>query len=235
MCINSSLTTLGNCIYKLTEDPIPKHIPYRESKLTQLLHDSLGGNSKTALLICCSPSSTNYAESISTLRFGQRAKRMRNHATVNIIKSVVQYERESKEIKKEIMKLLKILEMCAYDVHKGLLGQLTIENCTSYVKLLELKRNFVSDGGGRNAFQNMANMIKNSSSNFLNLFPSVLKLRREIASQNKVIVLFVCVLHIVCYTHYVYSSCTCILMYFSFICFSFFIAIIHCCDWKTNS
>ena len=50
------------------------HIPYRESKLTRVLQESLGGNAKTCLIITCSPSNYNEAESLSTLRFGLRAK-----------------------------------------------------------------------------------------------------------------------------------------------------------------
>ena len=56
--INKSLTTLGLVIYKLT-DGKSTHIPYRDSKLTQILQETLGGNSKTALLVTCSPSIFN--------------------------------------------------------------------------------------------------------------------------------------------------------------------------------
>jgi kinesin family protein 5 len=71
--INKSLTTLGMVINALT-DGKSTHIPYRESKLTRVLQESLGGNAKTALIITASPSSYNDAETLSTLRFGLRAK-----------------------------------------------------------------------------------------------------------------------------------------------------------------
>lgn len=71
--INKSLTTLGQVINNLT-DSKKTHIPYRESKLTRILQESLGGNSKTCLIITCSPSRYNEAETLSTLRFGLRAK-----------------------------------------------------------------------------------------------------------------------------------------------------------------
>ena len=71
--INKSLTTLGMFINSLT-DGKSTHIPYRESKLTRVLQESLGGNAKTALIITASPSSYNDAETLSTLRFGLRAK-----------------------------------------------------------------------------------------------------------------------------------------------------------------
>jgi kinesin family protein 5 len=71
--INLSLTTLGMVINSLT-DPKCKHVPYRDSVLTRVLSESLGGNSKTHLIITCSPSVYNESETISTLRFGMRAK-----------------------------------------------------------------------------------------------------------------------------------------------------------------
>jgi kinesin family member 5 len=60
-----------------------KHIPYRDSKLTRILQESLGGNSRTTLIINCSPSSYNEAETLSTLRFGIRAKSIKNTARIN--------------------------------------------------------------------------------------------------------------------------------------------------------
>lgn len=71
--INKSLTTLGMVINCLT-DGKSTHVPYRESKLTRVLQESLGGNAKTVLIITASPSSYNDAETLSTLRFGLRAK-----------------------------------------------------------------------------------------------------------------------------------------------------------------
>mmetsp|Transcript_20989 Transcript_20989/g.9636 ORF Transcript_20989/g.9636 Transcript_20989/m.9636 type:complete len:139 (+) Transcript_20989:350-766(+) len=78
--INKSLTTLGKVISSLVEGKFP---PYRDSKLTRVLKESLGGNSKTALIIACSPSAFNSEETLSTLRFGTRAKQVKNHAIVN--------------------------------------------------------------------------------------------------------------------------------------------------------
>jgi Kinesin motor domain/Ankyrin repeats (3 copies)/Ankyrin repeat len=80
--INLSLSALGNVINALT-DGKSTHIPYRDSKLTRTLQECIGGNSKTTLVIQCSPSSFNELETLSTLRFGKRAKRIKNRATVN--------------------------------------------------------------------------------------------------------------------------------------------------------
>lgn len=80
--INKSLSALGMVINSLT-DGKSSHVPYRDSKLTRILQESLGGNSRTTLIINCSPSSYNDAETLGTLRFGMRAKSIKNKAKVN--------------------------------------------------------------------------------------------------------------------------------------------------------
>ncbi|ONK64565.1 uncharacterized protein A4U43_C07F27420 [Asparagus officinalis] len=85
--INKSLSALGNVINALTTGK-RSHIPYRSSKLTRILEDSLGGNSRTALLCCCSPSSSNTLESMSTLRFGTRAKLIKPQRQEEIFEEV---------------------------------------------------------------------------------------------------------------------------------------------------
>ncbi|XP_019440535.1 PREDICTED: kinesin-like protein KIN-1 isoform X2 [Lupinus angustifolius] len=77
--INKSLSALGNVVNSLTCSMQGKagHIPYRDSKLTRILQDALGGNARTALLCCCSPSAFNASESLSTFRFGARAKHIK--------------------------------------------------------------------------------------------------------------------------------------------------------------
>lgn len=89
--INQSLSALGNCIMALTKNK-KQHIPYRDSKLTFILRESLGGNTKTTLLIACSPHSFNLEETISTLRFGQRAKTIKNRVKINAQRSVAELE-----------------------------------------------------------------------------------------------------------------------------------------------
>ncbi|KAJ0406193.1 hypothetical protein P43SY_000377 [Pythium insidiosum] len=89
--INKSLSALGNVINALT-DSNSSHVPYRDSKLTRVLQESLGGNSKTNLIINVSPSSYNMSETISTLRFGNRAKSIKNKAVVNEQRSVEEYK-----------------------------------------------------------------------------------------------------------------------------------------------
>ncbi|XP_032325329.1 kinesin-like protein KIF7 isoform X2 [Camelus ferus] len=82
--INSSLLALGNVISALG-DPQRRgsHIPYRDSKITRILKDSLGGNAKTVMVACVSPSSSDFDETLNTLNYASRAQNIRNRATVN--------------------------------------------------------------------------------------------------------------------------------------------------------
>ncbi|XP_055305522.1 kinesin-like protein KIF3A isoform X3 [Sitodiplosis mosellana] len=80
--INLSLSVLGNVISALV-DGKSTHIPYRNSKLTRLLQDSLGGNSKTVMCASISPADSNYVETISTLRYASRAKSIQNRTHIN--------------------------------------------------------------------------------------------------------------------------------------------------------
>ena len=80
--INLSLSALGNVISALV-DGRSQHIPYRDSRLTRLLQDSLGGNTKTMMVACLSPADNNYEETISTLRYANRAKNIKNKPKIN--------------------------------------------------------------------------------------------------------------------------------------------------------
>ena len=80
--INLSLSALGNVISALV-DGKSSHIPYRDSKLTRLLQDSLGGNSNTLMVATVSPASYNFDETLSTLRYANRAKNIQNKPKIN--------------------------------------------------------------------------------------------------------------------------------------------------------
>ena len=73
---------MGNVISALV-DGKSQHIPYRDSKLTRLLQDSLGGNTKTVMLAAISPADYNYDETLSTLRYASRAKNIKNKPVIN--------------------------------------------------------------------------------------------------------------------------------------------------------
>ena len=99
--INKSLTTLGRVINNLT-DGKSQHIPYRESKLTRVLQESLGGNSKTCLIITCSPSIYNESETLSTLRFGERAKKIKNKPKINKEVTVAELQKLVDQLKENL-------------------------------------------------------------------------------------------------------------------------------------
>ena len=101
--INKSLTTLGRVINNLT-DGKSTHVPYRESKLTRVLQESLGGNSKTCLIITCSPSIYNESESLSTLRFGERAKKIKNKPKINKEITVAELQKLVEKLKEDLKK-----------------------------------------------------------------------------------------------------------------------------------
>nr|KJB64147.1 hypothetical protein B456_010G034800 [Gossypium raimondii] len=84
--INKGLLALGNVISALGDEKKRKeggHVPYRDSKLTRLLQDSLGGNSKTVMIACVSPADTNAEETLNTLKYANRARNIQNKAVVN--------------------------------------------------------------------------------------------------------------------------------------------------------
>jgi len=113
--INKSLTVLGNCISVLAEKAAGKAkgavVPYRDSNLTRILQNALGGNSKTIMICAISPSAVNYEESMSTLRYADRAKQIQNKAVVN--ESV--QDKIIRELKSENDKLKSLLLQAAKD------------------------------------------------------------------------------------------------------------------------
>ncbi|XP_007479404.2 kinesin-like protein KIF7 isoform X1 [Monodelphis domestica] len=105
--INSSLLALGNVISALG-DPHRKgsHIPYRDSKITRILKDSLGGNAKTVMIACISPSSSDFDETLNTLNYANRAQNIRNCARINCRREPEHVE----ELHLQIRSLQKALE-----------------------------------------------------------------------------------------------------------------------------
>ncbi|GAA5870165.1 hypothetical protein JCM16303_001913 [Sporobolomyces ruberrimus] len=106
--INRSLLALGNCINALCDSRGRGHIPYRDSKLTRLLKQSLGGNCKTVMIVCVSPSSFHYDETHNTLQYANRAKEIKTKAIRNVIsvdRHVAQYCQQIMRQTQEIERL----------------------------------------------------------------------------------------------------------------------------------
>ena len=97
--INKSLSALSNVIFALSEGKA-SHIPYRDSKLTRLLQEALGGNCRTALIINVSPARLNEAETISTMRFGKSAKKIKTRAHINKEQSAAELQLMLDAVKK---------------------------------------------------------------------------------------------------------------------------------------
>jgi len=104
--INQSLSALGNVVAALTDPKGRPHIPFRDSKLTRILEDSLGGNCKTTMTACISPAFDAFSETLSTIKFANRAKNIKNTAEVNVDldqKSLLRkYEKELMKLRSEL-------------------------------------------------------------------------------------------------------------------------------------
>ena len=122
--INRSLSALGNVIYALTDTKGRTHIPYRDSKLTRLLEDSLGGNCKTTMMAMISPAHDSFNESLSTLHFARRAKNIKNKPKINEDvdhKALIrQYEEELKKLRTELDKKNKMITTSSLLTNKNL-------------------------------------------------------------------------------------------------------------------
>ena len=143
--INKSLMTLGMVINSLTEGA--KHIPYRDSKLTRVLQESLGGNSMTNLVITCSPNFLNQSETLSTLRFGQRAKLIKNKVVANTQQSVKELLIKLKKAEERIAALEKVIQNKGVDLNildkKG--GKTDKEYKCEQCKLIAGQLNYVKN------------------------------------------------------------------------------------------
>ena len=98
--INKSLSALSNVISALTEEG-RTHVPYRDSKLTRMLQDALGGNSRTTVIAAVAPTAESTEETVSTLKFADRAARVRTKVSVNeVVDDRVLLQRAHAEIKR---------------------------------------------------------------------------------------------------------------------------------------
>ncbi|XP_049539651.1 kinesin-like protein unc-104 isoform X2 [Anopheles darlingi] len=149
--INKSLTTLGKVISALAEiaskskkSKKADFIPYRDSVLTWLLRENLGGNSKTAMIAAISPADINYDETLSTLRYADRAKQI-------VCKAVVNEDANAKlirELKEEIQKLRELLKAEGIEVQEGPDGKVVCEKRDANKDECIIKSDKTESGGG---------------------------------------------------------------------------------------
>lgn len=132
--INKSLSCLGNVIYALTEKG-REHIPYRDSKLTYLLQDSLGGNSKTILIATINPSLSCMSETLNTLKFAKRAKDIKNIPKINKNESIINLLQTIESLKKRINDLEK--GEVIYNQEENHILKLRCERLENNIKIIE--------------------------------------------------------------------------------------------------
>ncbi len=136
--INYSLLVLGNCIQSLI-DPRNNHISYRDSKLTRILQESLGGNAKTSLIVTVSPSGYNTEETYSSLNFGARAMKVKNKPIIN----------QTQDYQSQLIKLQEEYDKLMEDYTKLKIAYDNIyeeyEKIKNGEKLIELQRNSIAN------------------------------------------------------------------------------------------
>ncbi|XP_008937273.1 PREDICTED: kinesin-like protein KIF27, partial [Merops nubicus] len=154
--INSGLLALGNVISALG-DPKRKsvHIPYRDAKITRILKDSLGGNAKTVMITCISPSSSDFDESLNSLKYANRAKNIRNKPVVNYNPEQDRIDEMELEIRllREVLQNQQVSNQCSHELSQERIRISSLEEqltrlqvqCSSYRNCLDEAFPFLVD------------------------------------------------------------------------------------------
>ncbi|XP_036160904.1 chromosome-associated kinesin KIF4A isoform X1 [Myotis myotis] len=136
--INRGLLCLGNVISALGDDKKGGFVPYRDSKLTRLLQDSLGGNSHTLMIACVSPADSNLEETLNTLRYADRARKIKNKPIVNIDPRTA----ELNHLKQQVQQLQVLL----LQAHGGTLpGSINVKPSENLQSLMEKNQSLVEE------------------------------------------------------------------------------------------
>ncbi|XP_069320536.1 chromosome-associated kinesin KIF4A [Eulemur rufifrons] len=136
--INRGLLCLGNVISALGDDKKGGFVPYRDSKLTRLLQDSLGGNSHTLMIACVSPADSNLEETLNTLRYADRARKIKNKPIVNIDPQTA----ELNHLKQQVQQLQVLL----LQAHGGTLpGSMNVEPSENLQSLMGKNQSLVEE------------------------------------------------------------------------------------------
>lgn len=152
--INMGLLALSNCISALSDSNRREwgHVPYRDSKLTRLLQDSLGGNSRTVMLACCSPADINAEETLNTLKYANRARNIRNRVTINVEKMSATENKLRQELAaateriEQLETLVNMLHEENFSL-KASQSDSSLDNALSELALVGSISPFVDDGG----------------------------------------------------------------------------------------
>eukprot|EP00997_Jenningsia_sp_PLL12_P007726 NODE_43_length_3051_cov_51.273484_g39_i0.p1 GENE.NODE_43_length_3051_cov_51.273484_g39_i0~~NODE_43_length_3051_cov_51.273484_g39_i0.p1 ORF type:complete len:947 (+),score=311.90 NODE_43_length_3051_cov_51.273484_g39_i0:56-2896(+) len=143
--INWSLSALGKVISALTDSHWRQHVPYRDSKITRILEDSLGGNCRTTMIAMISPAMDSYSESLSTLKFANRAKSIKNEARIN---EDLDQKAELRKYERELKLLRQALMEATRSVHESR-RQLDMQEKKQVAekhKIADLERNMLMGG-----------------------------------------------------------------------------------------
>ncbi|XP_041502834.1 chromosome-associated kinesin KIF4 isoform X2 [Microtus oregoni] len=136
--INRGLLCLGNVISALGDDKKGSFVPYRDSKLTRLLQDSLGGNSHTLMIACVSPADSNLEETLNTLRYADRARKIKNKPIINIDPQAA----EVNHLKQQVQQLQVLL----LQAHGGTLpGSINVEPSENLQSLMEKNQSLIEE------------------------------------------------------------------------------------------
>ena len=182
--INKSIMTLGMVINALTKGA--KHVPYRDSKLTRVLQESLGGNSLTNLIINCSPNMSNQPETLNTLRFGQRAKLIKNKVVANTQQSVKELMMKLKQAEEKIKVLEEIIGAGKGDDNveedKNKKKCLNCKQLMNKINYLTVKNNnYIQDNENlQKDKEDLQEEIKNKNKELLTLNEKIINLEKKI-------------------------------------------------------